>query len=103
MVAQKPPVRATREDDGVMLLGPMRESLRIKGKLSYSESDQAWNLLRLKKEILHEFPYLKNKQGEFIYLMKLHRSHEELRKELDSLQKSSVVPIILFIGQEKQQ
>ena len=34
MVAQKPPVRATREDDGVMLLSPMRDVLKIMGKLS---------------------------------------------------------------------
>lgn len=102
MGAQKPPVRATREDDGVMLLSPMRDVLKITGKLSYSEGDQAWTNLRLKKEILQKFPNLKDKQGSFIYVMKVYDSHKELRKELDHLEKQSgAVPIIFMIGKEK--
>jgi hypothetical protein len=100
MPSRKPVAKTENED--IVFLSPTRETLRIKGKLSYCESDQAWNLLRLKKEILHEFPHLKNKQGDFIYLMKLHHSYDDLREELDVLQtESPVVPIILFIGKEK--
>lgn len=104
MGSQKPPVRATSEDDGVMLLSPTRDVLRIKGKLSYSEGDQAWTNLRLKKEILQKFPHLRDKRSSFMYVMKIYDSHKELRKELEQLEKESgAIPIMFMIGKEKQE
>jgi hypothetical protein len=102
MATQKPPSRSLSEKEGVMLLSPTRDVLKIKGKLSYSEGDQAWTILRLKKEILQKYPHLKEKQSNFIYLMKVCDSHEELKQELEQLKKEEdTVPIIFMIGKEK--
>ena len=77
--------------------------LTTKGTLFYHESDRAWNTLRLKKEVLHEFPNLKNKENKCIYLMKLHRSYDSLKKDLEQFEKKTkTVPIILFLGNEKE-
>lgn len=104
MSAQKPPVRAKSDDDGVMILSPMREVLKIKGKLSYSEGDQAWTNLRLKKEILQKFPHLREKQSSFMYVMKIYDSHKELKQEIEALEKQSgAIPIIFMIGREKEE
>lgn len=90
--------------DEVTLLSAVKESLRIRGRLSYSEGDQAWSVLRLKKEILQKYPYLKEKTGSFIYMMNLCDDFKELRKEIENLEESTdVVPIIFLIGKEKKQ
>ncbi|MEK6888817.1 MAG: hypothetical protein AABW80_01785 [Nanoarchaeota archaeon] len=88
--------------DNVTFLTPVHESLKIKGKLMYSEGDQAWNTLRLKKEILMQYPHLKDKSASnFIYLMELHRNFDELKKQIETLEKeNSLIPIIFFLGKE---
>jgi len=105
----KPPLKnkVQRGDiaDSIRFLSPIKETVEIKGKLFYSDSDQAWNLIRIKKELLHEFPHLKEKDIEgLVYYMKLYRNYGELKQFVESLEKSSAtIPIVLFIGQEKLQ
>jgi len=90
--------------DEVTLLSAVNEGMRIKGKLSYSEGDQAWSVLRLKKEILQKYPYLKEKTGNFVYLLNLCNDFKELKKEIEKLQNDSeVVPMIFLIGKEKNE
>lgn len=87
----------------IKLLSPQRETLRINGKLSYKEGTQAWSLLQLKKEILLEFPQLKEKRGKFCYMMTFHRNFKEIKKELAELEeKNEVMPILLLFGKEKE-
>jgi len=42
-----------------------RTLIDIEGKLIYNEGFQAWNTIRLKKEIFSEFPELKEKRSKF--------------------------------------
>lgn len=79
-----------------------RKFININGKLYYNESMQAWNKLKLKKEILDEFPELKEKRSIFSYDMIYHRNKEELEKELKRLakEKIEVMPILLWLYKE---
>ena len=82
------------------ILRPTKEAVVVRGKLFYSEGDRAWTNLRLKKEILQEYPYLKERRSSFVYFMKMHRSHEELKKELAELEKQGAIPIIFFLARD---
>ena len=83
-------------------LTPTKEVLKIEGKLSYSESSQAWNVLKIKKEIFHIFPQLKDKRSGFSYHMIIPRSFEEAKEKFDELEATEdKVPILLFFEKEK--
>ena len=99
-------MRSTQEKAEVEFLAPTRDVLEVKGKLSYNEGDRAFTNLKIKKEVLQEFPHLKEKgEGfDFIYLMRLHRSFKELKKEIDRMEKESQAPpIVLFLGKERKE
>jgi len=100
----KPPLKKEIRgdiEDGVQILSPVKETLKVKGKLSYSEGDQAWSTLRLKKEILQKFPHLKEKQGSFVYLMAYYNSYDELKEEIKVFEKQKdKIPLVFFIGRE---
>ena len=91
--------------DGMKLLSPRKGALNIVGTMTYSEGNQAWSVMRLKKELLHEFPQLKEKREQFLYKMIIHRSLEGLKNEIDRLDGFSeeVVPVLLFFGKGKKQ
>ena len=94
----------TQEEKDMVPLYPVQQTLELAGEMSYSESNGAWNILRLKKDILKEFPQLKEKQGDFIYKMTMHRSYKDLRKAIQNIEKSSaVIPILLFLYKTKKE
>jgi len=79
-----------------------RNCIDINGKIIYSEGDQAWNLIRLKKEVLNEFYQLKEKRAKFSYHMVYYRNYEELEKAVKELKKKSemVLPFLVFLYKE---
>ena len=81
-------------------LTPRKEALKINGKLLYNEGDQSWNMIRLKKEVLYEFPQLKEKQSSFSYLMVIGKTQEEIKQVLSEVNKEAV-PVLLFFNKEK--
>lgn len=92
-------------DKGVEFFTPIREAIQVKGKLTYNEGDRAFTNLKIKKEVLQEFPHLKERGEEFdfVYLMKLHRSFKELKKEIGDMEKeTAAIPIVLFLGKERK-
>lgn len=85
-------------------LSPTNEVLKVKGKLSYSESAQAWNTIKIKKEVLLFFPQLKEKRSMFSYMMLVPRSHDEIKEKLAELEEDDdKVPILLFFEKCKEQ
>lgn len=103
MVAQKPPLRSLSEDDGVMLLSPMRDLVEITGPMTYNESAQAWNIIRLRKDILHEFPELKDKRALFNYKLIIPRNPQAIKKLMEETSKSqNVFPILLSFSKVKE-
>ena len=66
--------------------------------MSYGESQQAWNLIRLKHDLLKEFPQLKQKREDFVYQMIMHRSYKDLKKAIADMEKQErAIPIFLFL------
>ncbi len=84
------------------ILKPKHETLELQGKISYSEGHRAWNLLRLKHDLLKEFPQLKQRREKFGYKMVMHRSLEDLKKAISQLKKEDAVPIFLFFGKAEE-
>ena len=84
---------------GEVPLMPAGEVLKIKGKLFYNDNARAWNIIRLKKEIMYEFPELRDKNLKFGYTMVLPRSAEAMRKHLQEVEKSSTsIPIFIVLN-----
>jgi len=79
-----------------------RNSINSEGKIAYSESFQAWNTIRLKKELFEEFPALKEKRSTFSYQLIYHRDSKELEKAIKRLLKENpnFIPILMYLYKE---
>jgi len=92
----------TDEEPELAFISPRRETLTVSGSLFYSESRQAWSIIRMKKEILHEYPQLKHMREKFGYMMVIHRTFKDLKKAIAKMEKDGgVVPILLLFGKER--
>jgi len=79
-----------------------RKIIDSNGKVIYNESAQAWNVIKLKKELFDEFPELKEKRSVFSYKLKFFRDMPEFEKVLKKLraEKENVMPLLLFLYKE---
>lgn len=79
-----------------------RTKINSEGKIYYSESFQAWNTLKLKKELFSEFPQLKEKRSKFSYELIYHRDSKEFEKAIKKMIKDGlkVMPLLLRIFKE---
>ena len=77
-----------------------KKVIDIEGKITYAENFQSWNTLRLKREIIEEFPALKEKRSSFSYRLMFCRSHRELMDMIKGLKGESVMPLILWMYKE---
>lgn len=85
------------------ILRPARESLDIKGRIAYTEGHQAWNLIRLKKEIINEFPQLKEKRSSFSYKLLFYHNYSQLEKAIRKMKRNNdALPILLWMVREKK-
>ncbi len=78
-----------------------RNVIKIKGKLSYSESLGAWNTLRFRREIVREFPQLEEKRSKFSYELLHFRDMKELQETLKKLKEEDGFPLILRLFKEE--
>lgn len=86
----------------VVILSPGNQILEIDGKLFYNEGSQAWTILRLKRELVHKFPQLKDKRSNFGYKMIMHDSLESLKTMVKDIEKNGgKIPVLLFFCKEK--
>ena len=74
--------RRQKEYMDVKTLQPNRSIIKTEGNLSYGESVQGWNTIRLKKELINEFTALKEKSSKFSYTLTFYRTYEELENKL---------------------
>jgi len=78
-----------------------RKIVNVQGKLHYNESNQAWNKLKFKKELLDEFPQLKQKRSKFSYEMKYFRDPLDFEKILKELKKHpELLPVLMWFYEE---
>ncbi len=77
-----------------------RTLIDSEGKIHYNESNQSWGQLILKKEIVDEFPQLKEKMSKFSYKIIYHRTLKEFLKEIKKLNNEEVMPMLLWLHKE---
>jgi hypothetical protein len=78
-----------------------RETIRVEGKLRYNESNQAWNIIKLKTEFLNEFKQLKEKRSKFSYEMFIGKTDEAITNVLkESLKNNRIKPVLMFLYRE---
>jgi len=69
--------------------------------MHYNESKQAWSNIKLKRELINEFPQLKEKRANFFYELVFCRSYEDFDKTLKELSNGEdVVPMLMFLYKE---
>ena len=84
-------------------LQPAKQALDIKGKIAYAMSSRSWNTIRLKKEILDEYPQLRNRRLKAGYRMIFYRDPVELFLAVEKMMDTkSELPILLYFEQEWQ-
>lgn len=77
-----------------------RKIINVKGKMHYNESNQSWGKIILKREIVDEFPQLKEKRSTFSYKLMFFRTHEELLNTIKKLNDKEVMPMIFWMYKE---
>ena len=83
-------------------LRPQRNIIEIKGKLTYGESMGAWNSIRFKKELINEFPQLKEKRSAFSYKITFYQEYKELEKAIRKIKRDGeALPVLLWFVKEK--
>ena len=83
------------------ILQPSRNVLDIKGKIAYGDSSQSWSNIRLKKEIVDEFPTLREKSSKFSYNMLFYRNYNELEKAIRRMKRQKMpLPLLMFMIKE---
>ena len=67
----------------------------------YGEGQRAWNTIRLKKEILQEFPQLKKRREKFAYKLTLCHKFKEVRESIDKMERAGLpVPFLMLFGKK---
>jgi len=83
------------------ILRPAKRIISTKGKLYYSESFGCWNSLRFRKEIMQEFPQLREKVSKFTYKMILYPDYPEFEKVIRKLKRNKeALPLLLWLKKE---
>lgn len=90
--------KTTNNKEESVPLAPNQDSIKVSGKLFYNEG--SWNTIRLKKEVLHEFPQLREKDGNFTYNMTILKTVEELKKMIAEMEKNGTLPILMTFNKE---
>jgi len=80
-----------------------RKIINVKGRVHYSESNQSWNTIVLKKEFLNEFHQLKEKRSKFSYEMIFGRTEEEMIEAIKQIIKDkNLMPVLMFLYRDKE-
>lgn len=83
-------------EEAKKFISPSSNPIKINGKVSYWDAQRAWSIIRIKQEILNEFPQLKDKSCPVGYQLRFYREFEELEKALKEIKKTSGVPPVMF-------
>ncbi|MCK4997093.1 hypothetical protein KAS08_02210 [Candidatus Pacearchaeota archaeon] len=75
-----------------------RKIINVKGRMHYSESNQAWNIIKFKSEFLNEFRQLKEKRSKFSYEMVFSRTEGEMIETMKKIIKDrTLMPVLMFL------
>jgi len=84
------------------ILRPRKETVNLKGKLSYNEGIHSWSIIRFKKELTNEFTQLKEKRSKFTYNLIFYQDYDELETAIKKLKRNKeAIPMLLWFMKEK--
>jgi hypothetical protein len=84
------------------LLRPQKKEISFSGRLSYSWEVRAWNTIRLKKELVNEFPQLKERRSAFGYKTIFYHDYDKLERFIRKLRRDGeALPILVWLIKEK--
>ena len=74
------------------------------GSIYYDEKTGTWSIIRIKSDLVKEFPQLKEKRSKFSYQMTYYRTIEELERAIRELkkQKDIPLPVMMFLYKERE-
>ena len=82
-------------------LKPATIPVELEGKMIYNESQRAWGVLRLRKEIISEFPQLKERRKKIGYRILFCRDIAELDKQMEHIKKNiGIAPMLVWFVKE---
>jgi hypothetical protein len=82
-----------------------RKVINTEGNLYYDERNRAFGIVRLKSDLVNEFPQLKEKQSKFSYKIVYYRNIEEFEKVIKELKnkKSENLPVLMWFFKEEKE
>ena len=77
--------------------------IEIEGKMAYTESIGALNVLRFKMDLINEFQKLKEKRSKFSYRIEYPRDFDELDKRIRKIKREKEgIPFLMYIYEDKE-
>jgi hypothetical protein len=77
-------------------LTPISQQKTITGKLAYNESVRAWNIIRLKKDILDYYTQLRQKSKTFSYEMQVSHHYDIIESIIKKAKKEGKAPPLML-------
>ncbi|MBR9704652.1 hypothetical protein GOV12_04520 [Candidatus Pacearchaeota archaeon] len=80
-----------------------RNIVSVDGKIDYNEGLKAWSRIRLKKDLINEFPQLKERRSKFSFKIDVFRNQEELERAVKKLKnnKWEPLPVLMWFYKEE--
>jgi hypothetical protein len=84
------------------ILRPGKNKIAASGRMYYQNEDHAWNLLRIKKEILGEFKELEERMSKFSYNMLFCSEWNSLEKSIRKAKRDGLpAPLLVWFVKER--
>jgi phage regulator Rha-like protein len=81
-----------------------RNVIDTTGSIYYDEKSGTWSIIRIKADLVKEFPQLKEKRSKFSYQLTYYRTIKELEKAIRALknQKDASLPVMMWLYKERE-
>ena len=82
--------------ENTKFLKPRKDPIETEGKMVYCEGQRAWSFLRIKGEILSEFPQLRERREKLGYKLLFCRDINELENQFKKIKEIGVAPLLVW-------
>ena len=82
-------------------LKPTSEPIELEGQMTYNIDRRAWSDIRLKKEVISQFPQLRERNKKFGYSLMVCKEFKELEKQVKKIKiEKGVTPLLIWFVRE---
>ncbi len=79
------------------LLRPRKDRVELNGKITYRQNARSWSAIQLGKEIIQEFPQLKEKNSRFGFKIEFYFDKKDFNKKTKRLiRDNEALPVLLW-------